>query len=155
MHSYQQQPQQDDKSPLHKPESSTSARPMVGSKAARQAAVLQMQRTHGNQAVQRFVIPDVFGPAGGGGGGATTPDSGGGGAAADTASPSSISGTGGSISVDGGGIAIESTGPLTISAPGINNSTAMNMNSGIVQGNTLMAENVVASNYTPGAGNLY
>ena len=54
---------------------------------------------------------------------------------------------GGSVNVDGGGVAINSNGPITLNAPIV---TA----SGIIQTPTIVADSVVASSYTPGAGNI-
>jgi hypothetical protein len=60
----------------------------------------------------------------------------------------SISGSGGSVNVDGGGVAINSNGPISLNAPMV---TA----TGPVQTPVLMADSVVASSYTPGAGNVW
>jgi hypothetical protein len=118
-----------------------------GTRALRQAAVLQMQRTHGNSMVMRQLAPDVqrqdetettsevpgptsdvAGPTGEGNG------------------PSEISGGGSSVSATPGGV--------DVNGPMVNIHAAMINADGIVRASTIIADNIVASSYTPGAGNL-
>ncbi len=124
----------------------TSSRPKVagrsvdqlpsgpGTRALRQAAVLQMQRTHGNGHVMRQLDPAIQrqeeDPAAAGGSG-----------------PSSISGSGGSVETGGGGVEI--TGGTVKVHSGY---TEVD---GVLKTGTIIAENVVGSNYTPGAGNIW
>jgi hypothetical protein len=60
----------------------------------------------------------------------------------------SITGPGGSVDVSGGGVAINSNGPIALNA-------AMTQASGMMQTPVIMADSVVASSYTPGAGNVW
>lgn len=126
----------------------------VGSAAARQSAVIQLQRSHGNAYVQRVLadktsaiqrLPweeDPFGT--GGGTGTDTP--------AATATPGAggqqeLSGPGGTMSVAGGG--------ADITAGAVNLNAAMVNATGVIRTPTLIADSVVASSYTPGAGNIW
>lgn len=182
MHQYQQQAQPDDKAIGSQPR--PSAQPARGSKKARQAAVLQMQRTHGNQAVQRqiqrspehsdavvqrfFDFGDLFGPAGGGGGGGGSnggggggSNGGGGGTAPAAASPDKVQGAGGTLDLSGSaeltvpGTLNISAAKIETSAGMIDNNTALNKTSGVDESQTVMTDTVIASTYTPGAGNVW
>ena len=71
-------------------------------------------------------------------------------------------GSGGSITITQTGIDITTPGTaklqasvVEVTATMITLESPMTKASGIVQCQTLMAENVVASNYTPGAGNIW
>jgi hypothetical protein len=105
-----------------------------GTRALRQASVLRMQRTQGNNAVQRVLLQrqDEEGGA-----------------------QSDLSGSGGSVRTSGGGVEISSNGPLTISAPVVNLDSAFVRSQGILQSDTLITNSVIASSYTPGAGNIW
>ena len=68
--------------------------------------------------------------------------------------------SGNSIKLEAGGITITAATKLTISAPTLEISTpmlkadaAMSKFSGVAQANTIIANAVVGSSYTPGAGN--
>lgn len=69
---------------------------------------------------------------------------------------------GNAITLDAGGISIDATAPLKMSAATLEVSvsslkveSAMSTFSGVVRCDTLISNNVVASNYTPGAGNIW
>ena len=102
-----------------------------GTQGLRQAAVLQMQKTQGNAFVMRQMAQrqhEEEAPA------------------EESATPSTISGGGASVSTEGGIVNI--SGPMVnVDAPVINTS-------GILRTTTLIADNVIASSYTPGAGNV-
>jgi hypothetical protein len=105
-----------------------------GTRALRQAAVIQMQRSYGNAHVMRQIDPSVQRQEEEGAGG-------------DSAGPSSISGGGGSVDTGGGGVEI--TGGTVKVHSGY---TEVD---GVLKANTVIAENVVGSNYTPGVGNIW
>jgi hypothetical protein len=111
--------------------------------SARQAAVLQMQRQFGNAFVQRMLAgkkaPEAIQrqptttdtePVAGAAGGS-----------------SELTGPGGVVSVGGGG--------LEMTAPMANVHAAIATFDGVVRANTLIADTVVGSSYTPGAGNIW
>jgi hypothetical protein len=104
-----------------------------GTRALRQAAVVQMQRAQGNSMVMRQLMPGVQRqheeePANEGSG------------------PSEISSAGSHVTTSGGGV--ELSGPtVTIRAP-------MTQAEGVIRASTIIADNVLASSYSPGAGNV-
>ena len=101
-----------------------------GTRGLRQAAVLQMQKTRGNAFVMRQMAQRQHEEA----------------PAEESATPSQISAAGATVSTEGGLVNI--SGPMvTIDAPVINTT-------GMLRTTTLMADNVIASSYTPGAGNV-
>jgi hypothetical protein len=110
--------------------------------------MLRLQRLAGNAAVQRAVEIDelaVSSPS------ATTD----GGDQATTAPAGAPGSAGGNTLGDG-------TGPATINGPAVDvNAPVVNLHSavvnadGIVRCSTIIADSVVASSYTPGAGNLF
>jgi hypothetical protein len=102
-----------------------------GTSAMRQAAVLQMQRTHGNAHVMRQLQPSIQ----------RQEDEAGG------AGPSAISSAGSRVEAGGGGVEI--TGPSLKVHAGY---TEVD---GILKTGTLIADSVVSSSYTPGAGNIW
>ena len=112
---------------LHALPGETSARGL------RQASVLQMQQTHGNAFVQRQVP---------GGDTASEPQ----GDAGPGASPSELSSGGSTVSVTPGGV--------DVSGGVVNVSAAMTRVSGVLSADTLTANNVISSSYTPGVGNI-
>jgi hypothetical protein len=101
----------------------------------RQAAVLQMQRTHGNAHVMRQLDPAIQ---------RQEEEAG---AAADAGGPSAISGSGGRVDAGGGGVEI-SGGTVKVHS-------GYTEVDGVLKTDTIIAENVVGSNYTPGAGNIW
>jgi hypothetical protein len=101
-----------------------------GTRGLRQAAVLQMQKTRGNAFVMRQMAQRQHEEA----------------PAEDSAAPSQISGGGASVSTEGG--------IVNISGPLVNVSAPMITTNGVLRTTTLIADNVVASSYTPGAGNV-
>ncbi len=117
-------------------------RPKVGPTAApaagRAGALLGLQRTAGNAAVaglmsgptvQRAGLDDLFGPSPFGGG---------------TTGPEQQGPT------DGGGEAPPTTAPPTGEAPG-----GVNELGGFARVGTLLADNIVATTYSPGVGNVF
>lgn len=101
-----------------------------GTSGLRQAAVLQMQKTQGNAFVMRQM--------------AQRQDEGA--AAEEGAGPTSISDGAATVSTQGGVVTI-SGGMVNVQAPLVNTD-------GVLRASTIIAENVVGSNYTPGAGNI-
>jgi cytoskeletal protein RodZ len=67
--------------------------------------------------------------------------------------PTTISGDGSTVSADAGGVTIDGA-RLSVNAATVNINSAMVTTSGVLRTNTLMADNVVASAYTPGVGNV-
>lgn len=102
-----------------------------GTKRLRQAAVLQMQKTHGNAHVMRQVTWGEHEEAQAEEGGSST----------------SIGDGGSSVTAEGGTVNIEGAA--------VNIDAAMTQTSGIFQAGTIIADSVIASSYTPGAGNIY
>lgn len=123
----EQLPQHDQPEKAIRPAEHDSA---VGAKTSRQAQVLQLQRQRGNAYVRRML--DV-----------QRQDEG---APADAAAPAKISSGGAEVTVEGG--------VAKISAPMLTVDAAMANFSGIIRSNTLQTDSVIASSYTPGAGNL-
>lgn len=110
----------------------TVLQPQPGSKAAGHANMLQLQRTHGNRAVQRMLQrqADVQ----------RDPD-------ADAAAPSKISGPGGTVSTE--------SGVINVDAPMVNINAPLTKISGIVDADVVKANQVIGASYTPGAGNIW
>jgi hypothetical protein len=114
-----------------------------------QRRLLTAQRTMGNQAVLRQMAkastvqreePDgMVAPPG----------------ATDPAAPTQIADGGNSVSVSGSGVSIVSSGPVRIAAPMIVEDAPTVTNQGITQTDTLIAQTVMGSSYTPGAGNMW
>lgn len=71
------------------------------------------------------------------------------------ASPSSISGPGGTVSVAGSGVSIDAAGPVTINGAAINMNAAVTEHTGIDKSDTVVTNSVVSAAYTPGAGNVW
>ena len=111
--------------------------PGRASQALRQSAVLQMQRLHGNNFVQRNPwFEPMSGDAATAAPGETA-----------AAAPSQIEGPGASVSV-ANGVAEVNAPMVTVNAP-------MVRVSGILQSDTLITNSVISSSYTPGAGNIW
>lgn len=113
-----------------------------GTRGLRQAAVLQMQRTKGNAFVMRQMAQRQHEDG-------THEEA----PAEEGAEPTRISDGASSVETDGGNVSIEG-GMLNISSGMVNVDAAMISTSGVLRASTIMADNVVASSYTPGAGNL-
>ncbi len=126
-----------------------------GARALRQSAVLQMQRERGNAYVAQMVqSPPSEGPVqreGGvdpveavpaveGGTPGSEPAAGGGTPTEMTAGGSAVRVTPGGVEISGGMVNVDST---------------MARFSGAVQSDTVIANSVIATNYTPGAGNVW
>ena len=110
----------------------------VGSPALRQAQILQLQRTHGNKFVQRMLQRDPENTA--------TAD------ADTTASPSAV---GQSTPIGDGSVVLSAQGGvLNIQAASISGNAALTDFSGVVRADTVIADTVMGSSYTPGAGNV-
>lgn len=62
--------------------------------------------------------------------------------------------SGNTITLGGGGITLKAAASVEISAPALTVSVGVAKFPGVVQCDTLIANNVVASSYTPGAGNV-
>lgn len=112
-----------------------------GTRALRQAAVLQMQRTHGNSAVMRQLAPDVQHQD------ETESTSAVAGLTGEGNGPSEISSGGSSVTATAGGV--------DVNGPMVNLHAAMVNADGVVRASTIIADNVVASSYSPGAGNIW
>lgn len=152
MRDYQTKPQ-DDHDHLqhrHQPEQQTPpahAPRLVANPVQRQAQILQMQRTHGNKFVQRMLQRDPDNAAD-----ADAPAA----PASDVAVPDGGGAGGGGTQIGDGSVTLNATGGvLQIGATMIQADAAISNFSGIMRGTTLIADSVVASNYTPGAGNVY
>jgi hypothetical protein len=100
--------------------------------AQRRQAILQLQRSRGNNFVMRQAMPSAM----------RQEDQ----APAETTAPSEISSGGNRVSTEGG-VTIDSGGIVRINS-------AITQTSGILQAGTIIADNVIASSYTPGAGNI-
>jgi hypothetical protein len=116
-----------------------------GSRPQRQASVLQLQRQHGNSAVMRMLQAQQ--------GGAVQREDGEG-MADPAAAPTEINAGGNVVRVTDGGIEITGAS-VAINAAMLTANTAFSRFNGVVQTDTLIANNVVGSNYTPGAGNIW
>ena len=129
------------------PKSATHTRPAaqepeLGGLTRSQQNILTAQRTIGNRAVVRRMIqrdPIDGDPA-------ASPAAG---------NPQSLTAGGDSVTASGSGVSIQSSGPLTVSAPAIDLHTAMLTVDGVTKTSTIIADSVVASSYTPGAGNIW
>ncbi|MFQ5436733.1 MAG: hypothetical protein ACE5FD_17895 [Anaerolineae bacterium] len=104
--------------------------PPGGSGSLRRASVLQMQRTAGNTAVMRQLTPNVQKEG----------DD-------DGSAPSEIKAGGNRVQVTAGGI--------NITGPNVRVNAALADFSGIVRSRSLITDSVVASTYSPGAGNIW
>ncbi|MFN2221922.1 MAG: hypothetical protein PVH65_04380 [Chloroflexota bacterium] len=100
-----------------------------GTRAMRQAAVIQMQQTHGNAHVMRQLDASIQRQE------------------EEAAGPSAISSASSRVEAGGGGV--------EISGPTLKVHTGMTEVDGILKTGTLIADSVVSSSYTPGAGNIW
>ena len=113
--------------------------------------LLALQRSAGNAAVsamvggevpvQRAVVIDEVD--------VSAPDP-----ATDTTGTAGATGSGGAVTSDGGTTTITG-GVVNIEGGQVNIDAAMTHASGVLQADTLIANSVVASSYTPGAGNVW
>ena len=101
-----------------------------GTRGLRQAAVLQMQKTRGNAFVMRQMAQRQHDEA----------------PAAEGSAPTQITDGSATVSTEGG--------VVNVSGGIVNLDSAMVTTSGVLRATTLMADTVVASSYTPGAGNI-
>jgi hypothetical protein len=134
MRAFDKKPLQDEKA--QKP----ASRQKVNSDPNRHQQILQMQRQYGNKAVRRMIQreDDVFGDV-------TTPTT----TPATTADSSSTSIGDGTASISA------ENGTVTIDAAMVNINAALTSHSGIDESDTVMTNTVIASTYTPGAGNVW
>ncbi len=126
------------------------ADPRLGHAGGAVSGLLALQRSAGNAAVssmvsgepsvQRDVVIDEVDVS------PTTP--------ADAEAPAGAGGAGGAVTSDGGNTTITG-GTVTIEGGQVNINAAMTQASGVLQADTLIANSVVASSYTPGAGNVW
>ena len=100
--------------------------------------LLQMQKTRGNAFVMRQMAQREDAPA--------TTEAPAPAPAADAAAPTQISDGAATVSTEGG--------VVNISGGMVNVNSALVNTSGVLRTSTLMADTVVASTYTPGAGNV-
>ena len=135
---------------------SLSRLPGRGGAQLRRAALTQLQRSHGNSFVQRFLAPEMqrmdipgLRPAGGnysqGGGGGSNP--GGSNPGGPVAGNTSIG--------DGSATLTAAGGMITGSASMVNIDAPFMKLPGVLQVDTIIANSVVGSSYTPGAGNIW
>lgn len=114
------------------------AKPAAQPQAANQpltntAHILQLQRTHGNAYVRRMLQRQE-----------------------ETAAPAASGGAAGPTSIGDGTASITAAGGIvTINAAMVNVNAPMTNHSGIDKSDTVITNNVVASSYTPGAGNVW
>ena len=103
----------------------------------RRRAILQLQKSHGNAFVMRNVMPRL-----------QRQD--------DHQAPAGAEEGGGLQEISNGGSIVRVTpGTVEISGGIVNVDAAMTNVNGLLKTNTLMADSVVASSYTPGAGNIW
>ncbi len=121
-----------------------------GTRPQRQASVLQLQRQHGNSAVMRMLQAQH--------GGAVQREDGEGmvdpAAAPAAAAPTEINAGGNLVRVTDGGVEITGAS-VAINAATLTANTAFSRFNGVLQTDTLVANSVVGSSYTPGAGNIW
>ena len=134
-------------------------------RSLRQAAVLHMQRHHGNAFVQRQMgeepapveeqapaeptATESQAPTGSEAPAESDPGL----QAPGTSAGNQIGGDGSSVRADGGGVTIDG-GQLTVSTGMVNLNSAVVTTSGVLRAPTLIADTVVATAYTPGVGNV-
>ncbi len=108
-----------------------------GSAVQRRAALLQMQRQHGNAYVRRHIasvqreyeaIPSVTSDAG-------------------SASTNQIGDGSASVSAE--------NGVVTINAAAVNINAPLTNHSGVDRSSTVITDSVIAASYSPGAGNIW
>lgn len=111
-------------------------RPLRLGSAATPASVLNLQRLAGNAAVQRAVAIDEV---------STTVDT------AGPAAPQEATGAAGAAPASLG----DGSSPVSINGTSVGVHAPMMQVDGVVRASTIIADSVVASNYTPGAGNVW
>lgn len=118
-----------------------------GTRPQRQAALLQLQRQHGNSAVMRLLQREE------GGAGAAAPVAE---PAAEpsAAAPTEINAGGNLVRVTDGGVEITGAS-VAINAATLTANTAFSRFNGVLQTDTLIANSVMGQSYTPGAGNVW
>lgn len=103
----------------------------------RRQAILKLQQSHGNAFVMRHVMPQL-----------QRQD--------DHQAPAGADQGGGLQEISNGGSIVRVTpGTVEISGGIVNVNAAMTNVNGLLKTNTLMADSVIASSYTPGAGNIW
>ena len=111
-------------------------RPLRMGSVATPASVLNLQRLAGNAAVQRAVAIDEV---------STTVD------IAGPAAPQEATGAPGAAPASLG----DGSSPVAINGTTVGVHAPMMQVDGVVRASTIIADSVVASNYTPGAGNVW
>ena len=109
-------------------------------RSLRQQAVRQMQQSRGNAFVQRALIPPSIQQEDDAPSSPPTET-------AETDAPTELSADGSVVRVGAGGVEIQG-GMVNVDA-------AMTRVSGVLNTDTLVAQSVVSSSYTPGVGNIY
>ena len=104
----------------------------VTTRARRRQAILQLQRSRGNNFVMRQVMPSLMRQEHEATDEATT--------------PSEISSNGNRVSTVGG-VTVDSAGIINLNS-------AVIRTSGLLQAGTIIADSIIASSYSPGAGNV-
>jgi hypothetical protein len=110
-------------------------------KPLRHKVILQLQRTHGNAFVQRHLTPSVQRID------EHAEDN------ADSTGEQQIGGAGSSVRAGGGAVDIDGA-MVNINAGLTNVNSGMTNMSGVLRVETLIADSVVSSSYSPGAGNI-
>lgn len=117
---------------------SAVARPLRLSSAATPASLLRLQRLAGNAAVQRAVAVDDV----------TT--------SVDTAGPAAPQEATAAGTAPGAPASLgDGSSPVSINGTTVGVHAPMTQVDGVVRASTIIADSVVASNYTPGAGNVW
>lgn len=102
----------------------------------RRQAILQLQKSHGNAFVMRHVMPQLQRQE-------------------DQQTPAGTEEGGGNQEMSNGGSVVRvNPGSVEISGATVNVDAAMTNVNGVLRTSTLMADSVIASSYTPGAGNI-
>ena len=108
--------------------------------AATPASLLHLQRAAGNAAVQHLVQREETPP---------------GDAAPPTTSPGPGPAGGGAVTGDGSGPTTINGALVDVNAGAVNLHAPVVTADGVIRASTIIADNVVASSYTPGAGNIW
>ena len=111
----------------------------LATRAVTPSSLLRLQRLAGNGAVQRVVGGDEV---------AAAPAPAASAAPVAAAPAAATPGSGGNTLGDG-------TGPVSINGPTVGIHAPMVRADGVFQASTIIADSVVASSYTPGAGNVW
>lgn len=122
-----------------KPANQTQA---VGQPRTAASQILRLQRTHGNAFVRRMLQREITMDEMTTSAGADSDTAGAGGAGANSIG-------------DGSASITAENGVVTIDAAMVNVNAAMTQHSGVDKSDTVITNSVVASSYSPGAGNIW